>query len=179
MTVTINRPRALAESLLPESTGGRAWAGYLFSFAGAMAFLLLIPAGWAGARLDHLWAEDGARWMVDAIRTPTLENLVTPYGGYLHTLPRLVAEVIALFPLEWTAALFAVSAAALRVMVAFISFAASGAYLRSTPLRFALAALVVVLPAGACREANGGAVLSSHRLLTSPTLDSSRSQHHR
>ncbi len=157
MTETINKPRVLAESLLPESTGERAWAGYLFSFAGAMAFLLLIPAGWA--RLDHLWAEDGARFMVDAIRTPTLENLLTPYGGYLHTLPRLVAEVVALFPLEWTAALFAVFAAALRVLVALISFAASGAYLRSTPLRFALAALVVVLPAGNSETLNNMANL--------------------
>lgn len=157
MTVTINKPRELADSLLPEATGSRAWAGYLFSFLGAMAFLLLIPAGWA--RLDHLWAEDGARFMVDAVRTPTLENLVTPYGGYLHTMPRLVAEVIALFPLEWTAALFAVSAAALRAAVALLTFAASGAYLRSTGLRFALAALVIVLPAGNSETLNNMANL--------------------
>lgn len=157
MTPTINRPRALAEGLLPESTGNRALAGYLASFAAAMAFLLLIPSGWA--RLDHLWAEDGARFMVDAIRAPTLTNLITPYGGYLHTLPRLVAEVIALFPLEWTAALFAITAAALRTLVALISFAASGAYLRSTALRLALAALVVVLPAGNSETLNNMANL--------------------
>jgi hypothetical protein len=120
--------------------------GYLLGFAAALGFLLLTPAGWA--RLDHLWAEDGARFMVDAVTVPAFSNLVTPYGGYLHTFPRLVAELVALLPLEWTAAGFAIAAAALRAAVALITFAASSAYLRSVPLRFALAALVVVLPAG-------------------------------
>ncbi|MFS8102250.1 hypothetical protein LFM09_34510 [Lentzea alba] len=111
----------------------------------ATAFLLLIPPGWA--RLDHLWAEDGARFYVDAVRSP-LTTVIEPYGGYLHTLPRLVAELVALLPLDWTAAGFAIAAAMLRALVALITFAASGAYLRSTPLRLALAALVIVLPAG-------------------------------
>jgi hypothetical protein len=56
--------------------------------------------------------------------------------------------VVALLPIEWTATGFAIAAAVLRALVALITFAASGAYLRSAPMRFALAALVVVLPAG-------------------------------
>ncbi|MFI6098018.1 hypothetical protein ACIA8G_20870 [Lentzea sp. NPDC051213] len=146
---TAERSSALAGSVIPlpeEPPHERAWLGYSFCFVLSVAFLLLIPPGWA--RLDHLWAEDGARFMVDAVRTPTLTNLIEPYGGYLHTLPRLVAEVVALLPLEWTAAGFAIAAAMLRALVALITFAASGAYLRSTPLRLALASLVVVLPAG-------------------------------
>ncbi len=150
MTVTTERAQAVADSVIPlpeeEPPPPRAWLGYVSAFVASVVFLLIIPAGWA--RLDHLWAEDGARFMVDAVRQPTLTNLVEPYGGYLHTLPRLVAELVALFPLEWTAAGFAICAAVLRALVALITFAASGAYLRSTPLRFALAALVVVLPAG-------------------------------
>ncbi|MGW6930481.1 hypothetical protein ACWGE0_10485 [Lentzea sp. NPDC054927] len=149
MTATLERPKALAESVLPlpaEPPHERAWLGMTFAFLGSMLFLLLIPAGWA--RLDHLWAEDGARFMVDAVRFPTLQNLIEPYGGYLHTVPRLVAEVVALLPIEWTAAGFAVTAAMLRALVALITFAGSKAYLKSTPMRFALAALVIVLPAG-------------------------------
>ncbi|WP_367130291.1 hypothetical protein [Saccharothrix sp. HUAS TT1] len=130
----------------PTTARARTGAGYLLGFVAALTFLLLSPAG--RARLDHLWAEDGARFMVDAVTSPGFANLVDPYGGYLHAFPRLVAELVALLPLEWTAAGFAVSAAVLRAVVALISFAASGAYLRSTPLRLALAALVVVLPAG-------------------------------
>jgi len=146
---TTERAQALADSVIglpPEPPHERAWLGNVFAFVASVAFLLLIPAGWA--RLDHLWAEDGAKFMVDAVRTPTLTNLIEPYGGYLHTLPRLVAELIALLPLEWTAASFAIAAAMLRALVALITFAASGAYLRSTPLRFFLASLVIVLPAG-------------------------------
>lgn len=156
--VSARRLRALAESLIPAPPSRpRATVGYLLGFAAALAFLLLTPAGWS--RLDHLWAEDGARFMVDAVRFPTLSNLTDPYGGYLHTFPRLVAELVALLPLEWTAAAFAIAAAALRAVVALISFAASAAYLRSTPLRFALAALVVVLPAGNSEPLNNMANL--------------------
>lgn len=158
MTVTSEEPPGAARrpggsvsgfagSLLPVPTTPPARAvGYLVGFVAALGFLLLTPAG--RARLDHLWAEDGARFMVDAVTLPTFSTLVDPYGGYLHTLPRLVAELVALLPLEWAAAGFAVAAAVLRAVVALIAFAASGAYLRSVPVRVALAALVVVLPAG-------------------------------
>jgi hypothetical protein len=145
----MERPKALADSVIPlpiEPPHERTWLGMTAAFLGSMLFLLLIPAGWA--RLDHLWAEDGARFMVDAVRFPTLQNLVEPYGGYLHTVPRLVAEVVALLPIEWAAAGFSVAAAILRALIALITFAGSKAYLKSTPMRFALAALVIVLPAG-------------------------------
>ncbi|PSL56249.1 hypothetical protein B0I31_104540 [Saccharothrix carnea] len=156
MTVTSEDPprtgerrlRVLADSLLPQPPAPRSGTvtGYLLGFVAALAFLLLLPAG--RARLDHLWAEDGARFALDAVTLPAWSNLVEPYGGYLHTLPRLVAELVALLPLEWTAAGFAIAAAVLRALVALLCFAASGAYLRSLPLRVALASLVVVLPAG-------------------------------
>ncbi len=149
VTTTGERPKVLADSVIPlpaDPPHERAWFGMVAAFVGSMAFLLLIPAGWA--RLDHLWAEDGAKFAVGAMRFPLLNNLVEPYGGYLHTLPRLVAEVVALLPVGWTAAGFAVAAAVLRALVALVVFAGSRAYLRSTPMRFALAALVIVLPAG-------------------------------
>ncbi|MFD4675517.1 hypothetical protein ACFWNN_37720 [Lentzea sp. NPDC058450] len=149
MAITVQRPRALADSVMPVPDEPRhelTWLGLSAGFVASVAFLLLIPAGWS--RLDHLWAEDGARFMVDAVRSPVLTNLVDPYGGYLHAFPRLVAQVVALLPIEWTAAGFAICAAILRALVALITFAASKAYLKSTPMRFALAALVIVLPAG-------------------------------
>ena len=176
MTVTIEDPprtgerrlRALVGSLLPVPSApppprGRTVTGYLLAFVGAVGFLLVIPAG--RARLDHLWAEDGARFLVDAVTLPAWSNLVEPYGGYLHALPRLVAELVALLPLEQAAAGFAVAAAALRAVVALITFAASRAYLRSAPLRFALAALVVVLPAGNSEPLNNMANLHWFLLL--------------
>ncbi|MGI5502605.1 hypothetical protein [Lentzea sp. CA-135723] len=149
MTIATERPSALADSVVPVPDEPRhepARLGFSAAFVASVAFLLLIPAGWS--RLDRLWAEDGARFMVDAVRSPVLTNLVNPYGGYLHAFPRLVAQVVALLPVEWAAAGFAIGAAMLRALVALITFAASKAYLRSGPMRFALASLVIVLPAG-------------------------------
>ncbi|SER98894.1 hypothetical protein [Lentzea albida] len=149
MTSTTLRRADLADGVLPlpdEPRHELAWLGHGAAFVASVAFLLLIPAGWA--RLDHLWAEDGARFLLDALSSPALSNLADPYGGYLHALPRLVAELVALLPVEQAAAGFAVCSAVLRALVALITFAGSKAYLRSAPARFALAALVVVLPAG-------------------------------
>jgi hypothetical protein len=124
----------------------RVVAYYSAAFVAAVAYLLLIPAG--RARLNHLWAEDGARFLLDARTKSFGANLISPYEGYLHTVPRLAAEVIGLFPLSWAAVGIAVTAAMLRAVVALFVFAASGGLVRSRVVRFALAALVVVAPAG-------------------------------
>lgn len=119
---------------------------YLAGFVAAVAFPFLTPAG--RSHLTHVWAEDGARFLLDGVKESFVTNLITPYGGYLHVIPRLSAELVALLPLEWAAAGFALSAAVPRALVALVTFAASGGYLRSTALRVALAALVIVLPVG-------------------------------
>ncbi|NUT93441.1 MAG: hypothetical protein HOY78_15605 [Saccharothrix sp.] len=124
----------------------RPWTFYLAGFVAAVAFQLVTPAG--RSHLDHVWAEDGARFLLDGVKEPFLTNLITPYGGYLHVLPRLSAELVSTLPLGWAAVGFAVSAAVPRALVALITFAASAGYLRSTALRVALAALVIVLPVG-------------------------------
>ncbi|ONI87701.1 hypothetical protein ALI22I_21100 [Saccharothrix sp. ALI-22-I] len=145
------RLRAFADRALPEAPPSRVPRGplacaYVGAFVAAMGFQLLIPAGWS--RLDHLWAEDGGRFLYDAITQPLTTNLITPYGGYLHTVPRLVAELASVLPLGWAPVVFAVSAAVVRTLVALLVFAASGAHLRSLPVRIAHAALVVLLPVG-------------------------------
>ncbi|MEU7526797.1 hypothetical protein AB0A74_13790 [Saccharothrix sp. NPDC042600] len=124
----------------------RPWTFHLAGFVAAVAFQLLTPAG--RSHLTHVWAEDGARFLLDGVEGSFLANLVAPYGGYLHVIPRMCAELVSLLPLEWAAVGFALSAAVLRALVALITFAASGGYVRSTALRVGLAALVVVLPVG-------------------------------
>ncbi|XVV05144.1 hypothetical protein ACQPW3_07020 [Actinosynnema sp. CA-248983] len=124
----------------------RPWTFYLAGFIAAVAFPFLTPAG--RSHLTHVWAEDGARFLLDGVKESFFTNLITPYGGYLHVIPRLAAELVALLPLEWAAVGFALTAAIPRALVALITFAASAGYLRSTALRVALAALVIVLPVG-------------------------------
>lgn len=85
---------------------------------------------------------------MESVTQPFVSTVFEPYAGYLHTLPRLCAELVSVLPVEWAAAGLAISAAWLRAAVALIVFAASGGVLRSLPVRLALAALVIVLPAG-------------------------------
>lgn len=45
---------------------------------------------------NQLWAEDGRRFLGDALAAPNpFEPLLTPYAGYLHFIPRVVAGVTA------------------------------------------------------------------------------------
>ncbi|MCP2168217.1 hypothetical protein [Goodfellowiella coeruleoviolacea] len=139
----------LAAAVFPApatSAGPRRTGRFLLAFLAATAYLLLIPAG--RTRLNHVWAEDGARFLVDALTQPFGTTLITPYGGYSHSVPRLAAGLVALLPLPWAAAALAISAAALRAGIALLVFTASRGVLRSTPIRVALAALVIVIPAG-------------------------------
>ncbi|MFI9812470.1 hypothetical protein [Saccharothrix variisporea] len=143
MVVLAERLRGIVPEHRPVR---RPWTFYLAGFVAAVAFQLVTPAG--RSHLDHVWAEDGARFLLDGVKEPFLTNLITPYGGYLHVVPRLSAELVSLLPLTWAAVGFALAAAVPRALVALITFAASAGYLRSTALRVGLAALVVVLPVG-------------------------------
>jgi hypothetical protein len=156
---TWSRARAAVTNLFPvpdpsRTPCGRMVAWYLAGFAAAVAYLLLIPAG--RSRLDHVWAEDGARFLLDAETVPLWRVLIQPYvdSGYLHTIPRLGAELAAQLPLSWAAASIAITAAALRAGVALLVFTASGGVLRSRTLRVALAVLVVVAPVGNAEAVN-------------------------
>jgi hypothetical protein len=156
---TLSRVRASVTGLFPvpeagPALRGRMFAGYLASFVAAVGYLLLIPAG--RSRLDHVWAEDGARFLLDAKTIPLWRALFEPYveSGYLHTIPRLGAELASQLPLSWAAAGIAITAAMVRAGVALVVFTASGGVLRSKTLRFALAALVVVAPVGNSEAVN-------------------------
>ena len=145
------RWRAAVARLFPQAERAKAARGwvvtwYVTAFAAAVAYLLLIPAG--RSRLTHVWAEDGGRFLLDSRTLPWWSNLVTPYEGYQHSLPRLAAELVSTLPLTWAAAGLAVAAALLRAGVALLVFTASGGFLRSLPVRLGLAALVVVAPVG-------------------------------
>lgn len=140
-------------TLFPPATGSdstgpsiRRSLGYAAGFVAGLGYLLFIPAG--RSHLTHVWAEDGARFLVDALARPMGTNLVTPYAGYLHLVPRLCAQLVALLPLPVASVGLAVTAAVLRAAVAVFVFAASGGHIRTGWIRLGLAAAVVLLPAG-------------------------------
>jgi hypothetical protein len=155
----LSRLREGLAGLFPEPEPSRAprakmVACYLAAFAAAVAYLLLIPAG--RSRLENIWAEDGARFLLDAENLPLWKALAQPYAdsGYLHTIPRLGAELASQLPLSAAAATIAVTAAVLRAGVALLVYTASSGFLRSRPLRIALAALVVLAPVGNAEAIN-------------------------
>jgi hypothetical protein len=96
-----------------------------------------------------IWAEDGAIFLENAWREPLTDTLFRPYAGYMHVTSRLGAELVALFPVAEAAWLTALLASFLVATIAFFVYHASAfAYAHPGP-RVALAAAVVLLPAGA------------------------------
>lgn len=100
----------------------------------------------SSAPLNSIWAEDGSRWLTDAMRQDLWSNLRTPYAGYLETSSRLIAKGISHLPVASFAAAMAIAGALVVTGCAFVVWTASAAYIRSTPLRVGLAALVVLAP---------------------------------
>lgn len=110
--------------------------------AGTTASLLRHPGRVA---LDTVYAEDGTVFLADAVAVP-LASLVSPYAGYFHLGPRLLALLIAQFPGSAAAALLALSAAAVTASLAVVVYVAAAGHFSSTTARVLVAAPVVVAP---------------------------------
>ncbi|HZM80822.1 MAG TPA: hypothetical protein VFC19_34300 [Candidatus Limnocylindrales bacterium] len=113
---------------------------------GAAGLSLLRQVG-AGA-LNTVYAEDGTVFLADAYRLSTLDALSTPYAGYLHTVPRLLAEVVSALPVSAAASGLAVSAALVTGLLAVLVYFASGTSLTSPWARALASAVVVLVPVG-------------------------------
>ncbi|MBT8223979.1 MAG: hypothetical protein HKP61_09205 [Dactylosporangium sp.] len=132
--------------VVPQRPTRRTVLGYLLGFVAAVVYLLVIPAG--RSHLVRVWGEDGVIFMQEAFSNGFLTPIFTPYAGYLHLLPRLAAEVLSYLPVAWWAAGLAVTAAVLRAAMAVLVYAATSGHVRSQTLRLAIAAAMIVLPAG-------------------------------
>ncbi|GAA0741281.1 hypothetical protein Drose_27525 [Dactylosporangium roseum] len=82
--------------------------------------------------LNSIWAEDGQNFLTDALTRPWYEAIATPFNGYFHIVARVCWAVVALFPLEWAAALSAVLAAVLTAALALAVHAAARSRLPGT-----------------------------------------------
>jgi hypothetical protein len=118
-------------------------AGFVVAATG----LSLARQAGAGA-LDTVYAEDGTIFLADAYGKSTLDALATPYAGYLHAVPRLVAELVSPLPIPAAAAGLAIAAAIVTGLLALLVYEASGSVLRSRWARGIAAAVVVLVPVG-------------------------------
>jgi hypothetical protein len=140
-------------------TGARGWLDRLFLPAapGAGGFgrvalaagAVLCAAALSLARIPHgfdvVYAEDGSVFLTDALNKTPLDAFVTPYSGYLHLAPRLLVEVVALFPAGVAPVALAVVGALTTSLLALFVYVAAGAHLRTPLLRLAVA-FPVALP---------------------------------
>ncbi len=73
---------------------------------------------------NTIWAEDGAIYLRDAVSLGFVKSILAPHAGYLQVVPHLIAEMVALFPLRFSALMFSLlgslGAASLGVMTYFV-----------------------------------------------------------
>jgi len=111
---------------------------------------------------DTVWAEDGAQFLQRASELGVAEALGLTYAGYLHVVPRLVAELAAAVPIEWSAVVLAGSAALISAACGAVVVAASGGLVRAPAVRLALGGLVVLAPVAAPETLNSVALSQWH-----------------
>jgi hypothetical protein len=95
--------------------------------------------------IDMLYGEDGSVFLPAALRDG-LAPIATPYQGYLHVVPRLLAFVVAQFPIEHAALAFTVAASLVTALLAVFVFFAAASWIDSAVTRGMLAAAMVLLP---------------------------------
>lgn len=155
----------------------RAWLGELFPTAPSQPWTwrttLVVVAALVGGTLasllrqagipptETIWAEDASIFLQGAYHGDA-DVLVRPYVGYLHVVPRIVAEVAAAVPPWRASAVFALAAAVVTAGAAVVTWFATGGLLRSPWLRGALAALVVLQPAAILESLNSIALVQWH-----------------
>ena len=135
---------------------GLLWPGDVRVFMPARVVVLLLLAGAgagvlrlaADAPFDTVWAEDGSVFLSDAESRSTVDAVLLPYAGYLHLVPRLLAELAALLPIGWAPAALTVSAALVVAAVALVVYRVTAPHIRSTPVRVVVAAYIALLPVG-------------------------------
>jgi hypothetical protein len=141
---------------VPAPAGRARWSGpVVFAVATVVSLLRVTPGQW-----DTLWAEDGAQFLQQALADGPAQAVLTPYAGYLHLYPRLTAEVVTWLPLPLAGGVFSVAAAVVVGLAAWAVWTLGAALLPSPWLRGALAAAVVLLPAGGLEAINN--VANSH-----------------
>jgi hypothetical protein len=123
-------------------TRERVAVGGLLAIAGVA--LVLLRAG--GTALDSVWAEDGWQFLSSALAESFPAPVFEGFAGYASLVPRLLAELAALAPIGWAAAILSLSGAAVTVACAFVVWHASRGHLPDPMLRGFMAAAVIAIP---------------------------------
>lgn len=142
---------SIAEATAPAEVRRRtAPIGYVLGVAACLGILVITPSG--RAKWDAIYAEDGGRFLADALRRSWPGVLIQPYAGYMHLVPRLVAGIAALLPIGLAPIVFTGASMLVRALLAAFVFKASENHLGGTAFRLLAAAAFVAVPAGETRD---------------------------
>jgi hypothetical protein len=94
----------------------------------------------------QFFAEDGWVWYQQAYNLGWARSLAITHGGYLQTLPRLVAAISLLFPMQWAPLVMNVAGAVIQVLPVTALLSRRCVPWGPMPLRMLMAALYLALP---------------------------------
>ena len=123
-------------------TANRAVIWVCLAVAGVAVVLLRM----GGDPLSFVWAEDGGIFLNQALNDSVYGAFVTTYAGYVHMVPRLLGELAAAPPLEWSSEMLALSGCAVTVLSAYAVWRASAGYIADPLLRAVLSLSLLFLP---------------------------------
>lgn len=144
---------------MPRPAGARPasarWVSGLIQAAAlaAGALLLLVRVSPRPA-WRFVYGEDFGIYLPGAMAHPW--HLLTPYAGYVTLLPRLIGQFVAMLPVRYAGAGFAVAGALIASGCALFTYHASAGHIASRPLRALLGLSVVLLPVAPLEIADSG-----------------------
>jgi len=168
MTVASIRSR-LDETLFrdpPPQSAGAGGAPKLLILGGLFALAVLLQmlrVGWS-VSLHSLWAEDGVVYLSGAVHNGFGGSLFDTYATYLVFVPRLIAELADLFPLENAPAAMSVLSAAVVALSGLLVWQATASLIESPYLRVALAVATVLVPVGGLESTDSAAYVPWYML---------------
>lgn len=141
--------------------------------AGVIAALLVLGTVLALLRIgfsesvNTIWAEDGPIYLQGALTEGFWHAVFSPYAGYLVVVPRLIAELATVGPLDGAAAVIAIVSALFAAVSGFAVWHACGGHVRNPYLRGALAAATVLAPAAGLETLDSAAYVPWFMLFAS------------
>jgi len=119
----------------------------LFEAVGCGLVVIVALAARAPFATGHLWAEDGAVFLQQAVTRGVVSPFGQPYAGYYNFVPRVIAVVASAFPLHWAATTTWVGVAVVVGWCAATITYESREWLNAPAARILLGLSIVLLPA--------------------------------
>jgi hypothetical protein len=130
-----------------EIKGTQEGIGFAWQVAIFIAALFAIFTRLPGALLHpQFFAEDGWVWYEQAYNLHWLRSLGIAQAGYMQTLPRLVAGVALLFPLQWAPLIMNIAGALVQALPVPALLSRRCTPWGPMPVRILMAALYIAIP---------------------------------